>query len=72
LPEIHNPNLDPKGSPGGGSSGGDFRSLITFTFLALAVLLAFQYFKPKESTPAPESQSQTQQLGQPAPAAQPA
>ncbi len=65
MPEIRNPNLDTKGSPGGGSSGGDFRSLITFTFLALAVLLAFQYFKPKENTPAPPAQ-QAQQMGQPA------
>jgi YidC/Oxa1 family membrane protein insertase len=59
LPEIRNPNLESQGSGGGGASGGDFRSLITFTFLALAVLLAYQYFKPKE-TPAPETQAQQQ------------
>ncbi len=48
MPEIRNPNLDSQGSGGGGASGGDFRSLITFTFIALALLLAFQYFKPKQ------------------------
>ena len=73
LPEIRNPNLEPHGSGGGGNSGGDFRSLITFTFLALAVLLAFQYFKPKQSATAPEAQTQQQaaqtgQSNQPAPA----
>ncbi len=68
LPEIRNPNLEPHGS--GGGRGSDFRSLITFTFLALAVLLAFQYFKPKPSTPAPETQ--TQQAAQPAATGQPA
>jgi YidC/Oxa1 family membrane protein insertase len=72
LPEIRNPNLEPQGS-GGGSSGGDFRSLMTFTFLALAVLLAFQYFKPRQATPAPQTQDQqqVQAPAQPAPAALP-
>lgn len=51
MPEIRNPNLDAQGSGGGGASGGDFRSLITFTFIALALLLAFQYFKPKQDEP---------------------
>ena len=32
MPEIRNPNLESQGS-GGGSGGGDFRSLILFTFL---------------------------------------
>lgn len=74
MPEIHNPNLDSKGSPGGGNSGGDFRSLTTFAIVAFAALMAFQYFKPKENTPAPETQTQqqTQQMGQPAAPGQPA
>ncbi|HEU5352538.1 MAG TPA: membrane protein insertase YidC [Terracidiphilus sp.] len=58
MPEIRNPNLDSQGS--GGGSGGDFRSLITFGFVAVALLLAFQYFKPQGSTPAPAAQSQKQ------------
>ncbi len=61
MPEIHNPNLDPKGSGGGGgNSGGDFRSLITFAFIALALLLAFQYFKPKQDEPATPAPTQQQ------------
>lgn len=73
MPEIQNPNLEPRGH-GGGGSGGDFRSLMTFTFLALAVLLAFQYFKPKQPAPAPETQTQqqAQQTAQPGAAGQPA
>ncbi|HZB88747.1 MAG TPA: membrane protein insertase YidC [Terracidiphilus sp.] len=52
MPEIRNPNLDSQGAGGGGgNSGGDFRSLMTFTFIALALLLAFQYFKPKQDEP---------------------
>lgn len=59
LPEIRNPNLDSQGSGGGTSGGGgDFRSLMTFIFLALALLLAFQYFKPKEEAPEPAQQTQ--------------
>ncbi len=72
MPEIRNPNLESQGSGGGGASGGDFRSLITFTFLALAVLLGYQYFKPKQETPPPEAQTQQQvqqQAQQPAPSA---
>jgi len=64
LPEIHNPNHDPHGARGGGGSGGDFRSLITFTFLALALLLGFQYFKPKQDTPAPTAPTQQQPAAQ--------
>jgi len=63
LPEIRNPNLDHQGSGGGG--GGDMRSLLTFTFLALALFLSFQYFKPKDNTPAPVQPHQ-QQAAQPA------
>jgi YidC/Oxa1 family membrane protein insertase len=66
LPEFKNPNLESRGSGGGGSSsGGDFRSLMTFMFLAVALLLAFQYFKPREEKPAPAAQTQ-QQAAQPA------
>ncbi len=60
MPEIRNPNLDPQGSGGGGNSGGDFRSLTTFTFLALIAVLAFQYFKPRQSGPEPAPQTQQQ------------
>ncbi len=67
MPEIKNPNLESQGPGGGGrSGGGDFRSLITFMVLAVTLLLAFQYFKPKQDTPA--STAQNQQSAQPAPA----
>ncbi|HET7104596.1 MAG TPA: membrane protein insertase YidC, partial [Terracidiphilus sp.] len=59
-------NLDSHGR-GGGGNGGDFRSLISFTFLALAILLAFQYFKPSSSTPPQQAQPQQKQQA-PAPA----
>jgi YidC/Oxa1 family membrane protein insertase len=72
LPEFKNPNLEsqgPGGGGGGGNSGGDFRSLITFMFLAVAVFLAFQFFKPGQSTTPAESQAQQQQSSAtPAPA----
>ena len=60
MPEFKNPNLESQGHGGGGSSsGGDSRSLITFSFLAVVLFLAFQYFKPKQDvTPSPQ---QTQQ-----------
>jgi YidC/Oxa1 family membrane protein insertase len=72
LPEIRNPNLESQGSGGGGASGGDFRSLILFTFLALAALMVYQYFqKPAANAPATQNQQaqqQTQQqTAQPAP-----
>jgi YidC/Oxa1 family membrane protein insertase len=61
LPELRNPNIDSQG-PGGGAPGGDFRSLITFTALALAALLVFQYFKkPEPIPPAQQNQQQTVQ-----------
>jgi len=63
LPEIRNPNLDSQG-PGGNAPGGDFRSLILFTFLALAALLAFQYFKKPEPNPPAQQNQQTQQSQQ--------
>lgn len=59
MPEIRNPNLESQGS--GGSSGGDFRSLILFTFLALAVLMVYQYFKKPEPNQPPQQNQQTQQ-----------
>ena len=68
LPEFRNPNLEPQGS-GGSGSGGDFRSLMAFTFLALAVVLGFEYFKPKQATPPPSTQMQSQEQ-QPAAAGQ--
>ena len=64
MPEIRNPNLESQGSGGGGASGGDFRSLILFTFLALAALMVYQYFqKPAANAPATQNQ-QTQQQAQ--------
>jgi YidC/Oxa1 family membrane protein insertase len=61
LPEFKNPNLESQGpGGGGGNSGGDFRSLITFMFLAVAVFLAFQYFKPGQSSAPVESQARQQ------------
>jgi YidC/Oxa1 family membrane protein insertase len=66
LPEFRNPNLESQGPGGGGSSGGDFRSLMAFTFLALAVVLGFEYFKPKPATPPHPVVQQSQQVQQPA------
>ena len=50
MPEIRNPNIEPQGS-GGGTGGGDFRSLILFTFVALAGLMVYQYFKKPDANP---------------------
>lgn len=64
MPEIQNPNLQSQG-PGGGGSGGDFRSLLVMSFLAVAIFLGFQYFeKPKPNAPAAPSETQ-QQAAQP-------
>jgi len=63
LPEIRNPNLDSQGPGGGGAPGGDFRSLILFTLLALAALLVFQYFKKPETNQPAQQNQQTQQQG---------
>lgn len=68
MPEIKNPNLESQGPGGRGSGGGDFRSLISFMILAVTLLLAFQYFKPKQESPTPAAQTQ-QQTAQPAAAA---
>ena len=66
MAEFNNPNLPASGGSGGGS-GGDMRGLMTMTLLALVVLLAFQFLtKPKQSTPAPASQTQAQTQPQPA------
>ena len=62
MPEIRNPNLESQGS-GGGTGGGDFRSLILFTFLALAALMVYQYFQ-KPAANAPASQAQQAQQAQ--------
>ena len=64
MPEIRNPNLESQGS-GGGTGGGDFRSLILFTFLALAALMVYQYFqKPAANAPANQAQQQAAQSAQ--------
>lgn len=66
MPEIRNPNLEPQGAGGGGRGGGDFRSLMVFTFVALIALLTFQYFKPKQDAqPQPQQSQQAQQAAQP-------
>ncbi len=70
MPEIRNPNLESQGS-GGGTGGGDFRSLILFTFLALAALMVYQYFqKPAANAPANQAQQTQQQAAQSAQQAQ--
>ena len=56
MAEIRNPNAS---TPGSG--GGDTRSLLFFTLLALGALLAFQYFRPPtppQTEPAAQSGSQ--------------
>ncbi len=65
MPEIRNPNLESQGSGGSGPGGGDFRSLILFTFLALAALMVYQYFqKPAANAPASQTQPTQQQAAQ--------
>ena len=67
MPEIRNPNLESQGSSGG-TGGGDFRSLILFTFLALAALMTYQYFqKPAANAPATQNQQAQQQAAQQVP-----
>jgi len=69
LPEIRNPNLQSPGTGGGPSgSGGDMRTMLVFTLIALMVLVGFQYFKPKPAEPAPAATQQAQSQ-QPQPAA---
>jgi len=55
LAELRNPNASTQGP--GGSGGGDMRSMLAFTVLALVALLAFQYFKPQTPAAAPQQQS---------------
>ena len=52
MAEIRNPNAS---SPGSG--GGDMRSMLIFTLLALGALMAFQYFKPPVPPQAPAASS---------------
>jgi len=63
LPEVHNPNLQQQGRPGGGG-GGDLRSTMAIMLLVLAVFLGYQYFfmkpKPDQEQPA-QNQSQSSQ-----------
>jgi YidC/Oxa1 family membrane protein insertase len=63
LPELRNPNLDSQG-PGGSAPGGDFRSLILFSFLALAAVMVFQYFKKPDTSQPAQQPAQTQQAQQ--------
>ncbi len=69
MAEIRNPNAS---SPGSG--GGDTRSLLFFTLLALGALMAYQYFHPpvppKTQSPAPTTSAQTASAQSGAPAAQ--
>jgi YidC/Oxa1 family membrane protein insertase len=64
LPEIRNPNLESQGPGGGGAPGGDSRNLILFMFVALAAVMAFQYFKKPEATPPAQQAQQSQQTPQ--------
>ncbi len=59
MAEIRNPNLQTQGSGGGSGQGGDMRSMLVLTSLALVVLLGVQYFKPKPAAP-PVTQNQVQ------------
>ena len=62
MPKIQNPNLQSQGSRGSG--GGDMRSTMIFTLLALLGVFAYQYFFQNKQTQTPansQTQSQTQQ-----------
>jgi YidC/Oxa1 family membrane protein insertase len=63
LPQIQNPNLQSQGSRGSG--GGDMRTTMIFTFVALLGVFAYQYFFPSKqsgtTTSQTQSQTQTQQ-----------
>ncbi len=54
MAELRNPNAS---TPGSG--GGDMRSMLVFTLMAMIALLAFQYFKPPTpaTPPAPAANS---------------
>ncbi len=62
MSEFRNPNLQGQGGDSGGGNGGDMRSVMAFTLLALVAFSALQYFtKPKQpATPAPAGQTQSQ------------
>jgi YidC/Oxa1 family membrane protein insertase len=62
LAEFRNPNLQTQGS--GGGNGGDMRSMLVFTALALIVLFGYQYFFAPKPAPT-EPTAQTQQQAQP-------
>ena len=64
MPEIQNPNLQSQ-NPGGGG-GGEFRSLITLAFLAVAIYLGFQMFQKPKSPVAPPTTQSTQPPSAPA------
>jgi YidC/Oxa1 family membrane protein insertase len=71
LAEISNPNLQAQG-PGGGSGGGDMRSMLAIMMLAMAGLFAYQYFFAKPlPTETPASQTQAQTPAAPTPVEQP-
>ena len=57
MPELRNPNAPTQGS--GGTGGGDMRSMLAFTVLALVALLAYQYFVKPAVPPAQQQQSST-------------
>jgi YidC/Oxa1 family membrane protein insertase len=69
LPEFKNPSLESQGPGATGPGGGDFRSLLTFMFLAIALFLAFQYFKPGQSSTQPQAPTPRQQSASSAPSA---
>ncbi len=56
MAEISNPNLQ---SPAPGGGGGDSRSLLFITMMALAVLLGYQYLMPGKNTPPAQNQQQS-------------
>ena len=58
MPEVHNPNLQTQGSPGGG--GGDMRSTMAFLLLMLAIFLGYQYFFVKPQPVPQQAPSPTQ------------
>jgi YidC/Oxa1 family membrane protein insertase len=74
LAELRNPNASSQGSGG----GGDMRSMLAFTVLALVALFAFQYFKPptppaaQQAAPTPNQPAAAGSTAQSAPASSPA
>ena len=68
MAELRNPNAS---TPGSG--GGDMRSMLVFTLMAMIALLAFQYFKPPApaTPPAPAANSASSTGNSPATSASP-